>query len=121
MDVNYVSLVGRVSRKPEVKTTRTGKTVTNFSIAVQRSEKMTDFVEIVAWGQLGEYCEQNLDKGMTVSVIGKLNIDKGTDGKKYPKVVAEHVGRSEFKRDDLGQPGGQTVQAVSYEEERIPF
>ena len=85
IDVNKVILVGRLGADPVRRTTKTGLSVTNFSIATsyRRMQKdavmedgeipmvdQTQWHRVVAWGKLGEYCARTLKKGSPVYVEG---------------------------------------------------
>lgn len=89
--INQVILMGRLTRDPEVRTTTTGKTITSFSIAVDRGgqEDQADFFDVTAWEKLGELVSQYLSKGRRCLVQGRLRQDSWDDketGKKRSKV-----------------------------------
>ncbi|MBX4199525.1 single-stranded DNA-binding protein [Candidatus Saccharibacteria bacterium] len=77
---NQVILMGNLTRDPELRTTPNGATVCSFSLALNRSYKnaegnwteATDFIDIVAWGPLGERVAQYLTKGRPALVSGRL-------------------------------------------------
>jgi len=107
---NQVTLMGNLTRDPELRTTPNGATVCSFSLALNRSYKnsdgnwqeVTDFVDIVAWGPLGERVAQYLSKGRPALVSGRLQSRSWEqDGQKRSKVevVANDV-------TFLGGPGG---------------
>lgn len=67
--------IGRLTRDPELRRTGTGIAVASFTVAIDDGygeKKTTDFVDIVAWGTLGENCSKYLRKGAKVAVSGKL-------------------------------------------------
>ena len=76
--LNTVSLVGRLTKDPEVRRTNTGKAVTSFSLAVERDfkdqsgNKQTDFFNVVAWGNTAEFVGKYINKGRLVAVDGRL-------------------------------------------------
>ena len=80
--MNLVMLIGNLSRDPETRVTPSGKSMCNFSIAVGRKfkdrsgEKITDFFDIVAFGQLADNCAKYLSKGKKVSIVGELQNSK---------------------------------------------
>lgn len=83
--------MGRLTRDPEVRTTSTGKTITSFSIAVDRGgqDDQADFFDVTAWEKLGELVSQYLSKGRRCLVQGRLRQDSWDDketGKKRSKV-----------------------------------
>jgi single-strand DNA-binding protein len=89
--INQVILMGRLTRDPEVRTTTSGKTITSFSLAVDRGgqEDAADFFEVTAWEKLGELVSQYLSKGRRCLVQGRLRQDSWDDketGKKRSKV-----------------------------------
>ena len=77
---NQVILMGNLTRDPELRTTPNGQSVCSFSLALNRSYKgadgnwqeATDFVDVVAWGPLGERVNQYVTRGRPVLVSGRL-------------------------------------------------
>jgi single-strand DNA-binding protein len=99
---NQVTLMGNLTRDPELRSTPNGQSVCNFGLALNRSYKSadgewveaTDFVDIVAWGPLGERVAQYLTKGRPALVAGRLQSRSWEqDGQKRSKleVVAQDV------------------------------
>jgi single-strand DNA-binding protein len=99
---NQAILMGNLTRDPELRTTPSGQSVCSFSLALNRSYKnaegswveATDFVDIVAWGPLGERVAQYLAKGRAALVTGRLQSRSWEqDGQKRSKleVVAQDV------------------------------
>ena len=97
--LNRVQLIGYLGKDPESKFTPTGKKVAHFSVAVSNRWKSkegemkeyTEWVNVEAWGRLGEVCQQYLKKGSLVYVEGRLKTDKYEDKgetKYFTKVVA---------------------------------
>jgi single-strand DNA-binding protein len=94
-DLNFVTLIGRLTRDAELRYTSNGKAVSKFSLAVNKKRKVGDqwkdeagFFEIVLWGQLGESLNQYLTKGKQVAVAGELTQDRWEqDGQNRSKVV----------------------------------
>ena len=75
--MNKITLVGRLTRAPELKKLQGEKTVANFSIAVDRRFKRdgapsADFFNVVAWGKQGEVICQYLGKGSPIAISGHL-------------------------------------------------
>ena len=98
--LNRVQLIGRLGKDPESKFTPTGKKVAHFSLAVSNrwkdksgeTKESTEWVNIEAWGRLGEVCQEYLKKGSLVFLEGRLQTDKYEDKgetKYYTKVVAQ--------------------------------
>ena len=97
--LNRVQLIGRLGRDPEGKFIPTGKQVTHFSVAVTNrwkskdgeTKEYTEWINIEAWGRLGEVCKEYLKKGSLVYLEGRLKTDKYEDqgeNKYFSKVVA---------------------------------
>jgi single-strand DNA-binding protein len=98
--LNRVQLIGRLGKEPESRFTPNGKKVAHFSVAVSNrwksaegeTKESTEWVNIEAWGRLGEICQQYLHKGSLVYLEGRLKTDKyedkGGETKYYTKVVA---------------------------------
>ena len=108
--MNKVILMGRLTRDPEVRYTQTNNTlVSSFSIAVNRrfnrpgEERQADFINVVAWSKLGEFCSKYFKKGQQVGVIGRLQVRNWEDEqgqKRYvTEVVAEEAYFAYSKRD----------------------
>jgi single-strand DNA-binding protein len=99
---NQVTLMGNLTRDPELRTTPSGATVCSFSLALNRSYKSadgnwteaTDFIDIVAWGPLGERVAQYLTKGRPALVSGRLqsrNWEQEGQKRSKVEVVAQDV------------------------------
>lgn len=97
--LNRVQLIGRLGRDPEGRFTPTGKQVTHFSLAVSNrwkskdgeTKENTEWINIEAWGRLGEVCQEYLKKGSLVYLEGRLkteNYEDQGEKKYYTKVVA---------------------------------
>lgn len=96
--LNRVQLIGRLGKDPEGKYTPSGKKVTHFSLAVSQrwktngeAREYTEWVNVEAWGRLGEVCQEYLKKGSLVYVEGRLKTEKYEDKgetKYFTKVVA---------------------------------
>jgi single-strand DNA-binding protein len=97
--LNKVQLIGRLGKDPESKFTPTGKKVAHFSVAISNrwkgkegeAKESTEWVNVEAWGRLGEVCQEYLKKGSLVFLEGRLKTDKYEDkgeNKYFTKVVA---------------------------------
>ena len=115
--MNKAILIVNLTKDPEVRTTPGGATVCTFTIAVNRryqnqsGERVADFLNIVAWRQLGELCGKYLAKGRKVSVIGEIqtrSYDAKDGTKRYiTEIVADEV--------EFLTPKGQDSGSGSYE------
>ena len=112
--INKVILMGRLTADPELRQTSTGISVCRFRIAINRQfvsketgERQSDFINIVAWSKLGEFCSKYFKKGQQVGVIGRLQTRTWDDdqGVKHyiTEVVAEEAYFADSRRDgDMG-------------------
>ena len=108
--LNHITLMGRLTRDPELRHTGSGIPCANFTIAVDRDfgknengEKETDFIECVAWRNTGEFVSKYFSKGRMAVVSGRLQIrswtDKEGNKRKTAEVVADQVYFGDSKRD----------------------
>lgn len=118
--LNHIVIMGRLTRDPELRQTGSGIAVASFSVAVERDfsgkdqEKETDFIDVVAWRQTGEFVNKYFTKGSMIVVSGRLQIRSWTDkegGKRRTaEVVADHVYFGESKHSaadsNVGTYGG---------------
>lgn len=108
--LNHIVLMGRLTRDPEMRMTQSGKTVTSFSLAVERDfqKDTTDFINIVAWNKTAEFVNSYFTKGQLVAVSGSLQIrsweDRDGNKRQTAEVIAEHVYFAEPKRPGGGVP-----------------
>lgn len=72
--MNHITLIGNLTKDPELRMTPNNIPVCSFTIAVNRrhGEKQTDFFRVQAWRGLGESCSKYLTKGKKVAVVGEL-------------------------------------------------
>ena len=83
--LNHITIMGRLVRDPELRSTQSGTSVASFTVAVDRdyqsggSEKQTDFIECVAWKGTGEFVSKYFRKGSMIVVAGRLQSRKWQD------------------------------------------
>ena len=118
--LNHITLMGRLTRDPELRRTGSGVAVASFTVAVDRDfggrdggEKETDFIDCVAWRQTGEFVSKYFTKGRMIVVSGRLQIrswtDKDGNKRRTAEVVADNCYFGDSKRDDQGGSyGGNT-------------
>jgi single-strand DNA-binding protein len=112
--LNQVTLMGNLTRDPELRQTPNGQNVCSFSVALNRSYKdqsgewkeVTDYVDIVAWGPLAERVAQYMSKGRRALVQGRLQSRSWEqDGQKRSKV--EVLANDVTFLDSRGSGGGE--------------
>ena len=109
--LNHITIMGRLTRDPELRRTGSGVAVSNFTVAVDRDysgkdggEKETDFIDCVAWRQTGEFVSKYFTKGRMAVVSGRLQIRSWTDNdgnkRRTAEVVADNVYFGDSKREE---------------------
>ena len=126
--LNHITIMGRLTRDPELRRTGSGVAVASFTVAVDRDfgknengEKETDFIDCVAWRQTGEFVSKYFTKGRMAVVSGRLQIrswtDKDGNKRRTAEVVADNVYFGDSKREGDGMPaaggfGGYSAPAA---------
>lgn len=82
--MNIIAIKGRLVRDPEIRQTQSGVSVTNITVAVDRSysaggEKQTDFFDCVFWRQGAEFVSKYFKKGKEIIVTGEMQSQKWQD------------------------------------------
>lgn len=123
--LNSVIIMGRLTRDPELRRTQGGTAVTSFTMAVDRDfksqsdEKETDFIDVVAWRNTGEFAAKYLAKGRMAAVEGRIQVrdwqDKDGNRRKSVEVVADNVYFADSKRDSKPQES-RTVDDQEFDE-----
>ena len=135
--VNKVILIGNLGRAPELRYTKNGQAVANFSIATNerwtdkqgQQQERTEWHRIVTWGKTAELCSQYLSKGRSAYIEGALQTRDYEDKegiKRYTtEVVAQRVqflgGRGESQGTGADQPAPESSGAGSTPPDDIPF
>lgn len=131
--MNRLTIIGNLTRDPESKTTQNGKTVCNFTLAVNRRDKdengnyKADFFRIAAWGQLGENCQKYLTKGRKVCVVGTVSVHAYTDKDGNPAGSLEVFAQEVEFLSPAGHGGAEQTApapaptAVDLDSSELPF
>ena len=136
--LNHIVLMGRLTRDPELRYTGANVPVASFRLAVDRDirpkdggERQTDFIDVVAWRQTGEFVSKHFAKGSMAVVSGRLQMRDWTDrdGSKRTsaEVAADEVYFAGSKKDTGEEnpriPDAATSLFSSYEtaEGKLPF
>ena len=125
--LNHITIMGRLTRDPELRRTGSGVAVASFTVAVDRDfggrdggEKETDFIDCVAWRQTGEFVSKYFTKGRMIVVSGRLQIrswtDKDGNKRRTAEVVADNCYFGDSKRESDGGSayGGNTYGGNAY-------
>ena len=121
--LNHITIMGRLTRDPELRRTGSGIAVASFTLAVDRDfspkdggERETDFIDCVAWRQTGEFVSKYFTKGRMAVVSGRLQIrnwnDKDGNKRRSAEVVADNVYFGDSRRDE--QPGSSSFGGNAY-------
>ena len=121
--LNHITIMGRLTRDPELRRTGSGIAVASFSVAVDRDfgknengEKETDFIDCVAWRNTAEFVSKYATKGRMVAVSGRLQIrswtDKDGNKRRAAEIVADNVYFGDSRRDS--DNGGNAYGGNSY-------
>ena len=104
--LNHIVIMGRLAKDPELRHTQSGVAVTSFRLAVDRDfkdkntgEKVTDWIDVVAWRQTGEFVSRYFTKGRMAVVEGRLQIRQYTDKEENKRTVAEVVAENVYFGD----------------------
>lgn len=123
--INKVILMGRLTRDPEIRTTNSGKSVAQFTAAVENGygdKKQTDFINCVAWNNQAEFLSKYFTKGMMIIVSGRISTRtwEGQDGRKnyVTEVVASEINFGETKKQ---QGQSRQIEQVQADEEFTPL
>lgn len=131
--MNSISLIGRFTADPELKTTQSGTSVTSFTIAVNRSyvkqgeERKADFIDCVAWRGTAEFITKYFRKGQQIAITGSLETrmfeDREGKKRKAYEVIVDNVyfcgDRPAATVDGIEQPN--TDFANIEDDEDLPF
>ena len=120
---NHVSIVGNLTRDPELRFTPTGQATASFGVAVNRRwqnrqtqewEEATSFFDVVCWGQLAENAAQSLSKGSRVLVSGRL------DQRSWETAEHERRSKIEITADEVAPSLRWATALITRNERRDP-
>ena len=115
--LNHITIMGRLTRDPELRRTGSGVAVASFTVAVDRDfsgkddgEKETDFIDCVAWRHTGEFVSKYFSKGRMIVVSGRLQIrnwtDKEGNKRRSAEIVADNCYFGDSKKSDSSGDSG---------------
>ena len=140
--LNHITVMGRLTRDPELRRTGSGVPVSSFTVAVDRDftpnggEKETDFIDCVAWRNTAEFVEKYFSKGRMAVVSGRLQIrswnDKDGNKRRNAEIVADNVYFGDSKSDTANQNSGyagfekaenapNSFTPIDEDDEQLPF
>lgn len=129
--LNTVTIMGRLTADPELRTTPSGLSVTSFTLAVDRdfqkqgAEKATDWIDVTAWRQTADFITRYFQKGRMMIVKGSLQTrtytDKDGKNRKAWDVIADQVYFGDSKRDSDSNGGYSRQESAPRNEEPAVF
>lgn len=106
--LNNTSLVGRLTKDPEIKVLNSGKIVAAFTLAVQRTKEDVDFIPCEAWAKTAESIRDYVTKGSLIGIEGSIRVDNyEVEGARrtFTKVVCNRVHFIDLKTSTAGPVG----------------
>ena len=147
--LNHITIMGRLTRDPELRYTQSNTPVASFTLAVDRDfanresgERATDFIDCVAWRSTAEFISKYFSKGSLAVVAGRLQIrdwtDKEGNKRRNAEVIVDNVYFGESKRRDseaspsygggfeysapqAPSPSGNEFEELSEDDGELPF
>lgn len=119
--LNRITVMGRLTRDPELRKTASGLSCANFALAVERDvagsqtgKRETDFIDCVAWRATADFVSKYFQKGSMAVVSGRLQIrpwqDKNGNNRRTAEIVADNIYFGSTKKD-ASQPAQQPPAA----------
>lgn len=134
--LNHITIMGRLGRDPELRTTPAGVPVASVNLACDRDfkakdgSKETDWIDIVAFRDTAQFLAKYFSKGRVAVVSGRLQIrswqDKDGNKRKTAEVVAENVYFGDSKPtgnnfDTIPANTGSDFPVIDFGDEQLPF
>ena len=132
--LNHITVMGRLTKDPELRRTGTGTAVTSFTIACERDfgengQKETDFLDCVAWRGTAEFVDRNFAKGRMIVVSGRLQIrswtDKDGNKRRSAEILADNVYFGDAKKtsdaNDVQAQPAQDFAMIDDDDAQLPF
>lgn len=130
--MNKVCLIGRLTKDPEIKVIPTSNTmVSNFTIAVNRKyvregeERKADFIPIIAFGKVADFCSNYFKKGQQVGITGRIQTRNWEDenGQKHFSidVIAEEMFFADSKKESKSEDTKTTEFEETLNNDDLPF
>ncbi len=131
-DLNKVMIIGHLGRDPEMRYTPSGRPVTTFTVATNRTWNTTDgerhneteWFNVVSWGNLAEICKQYLVKGQQVYVEGRLQTRRWEDSDNIKRTSVEIVASEMMilgDRHESNQTNAEPQEPDLLNDEEYPF
>lgn len=124
--LNQITIMGRLTRDPELRYTQSNTPVASFTLAVDRDyagegERRTDFIDCVAWKGAGEFVSKYFRKGSMAVVTGRLQIREWTDNNGNKRRNAEVIVGTVYFGEGKKDSGDTQLRDVGDEDGELPF
>ena len=128
--LNHITIMGRLTREPELRSTQSGVSVASFTVACDRDygaggEQQTDFIDCVAWRHTGEFVSKYFHKGSMIAVSGRLQSrrwqDRDGNNRINWEVVADNAYFGEGRRDSDNTAKPAKFVEVDDSDGELPF
>lgn len=130
--LNHITIMGRLTKDPELRRTGSGTPVASFTLAVDRDfadknsgEKATDFIDCVAWRSTAEFVDKYFSKGRMAVVAGRLQIRDWTDRegnkRRSAEVIAESVYFGDSKKEESSGTKKSGFAELADDDGDLPF
>lgn len=126
-----MSLMGRLTTTPELRTTASGIAMTNFCLAVDRNynksgeERQADFIDAIAWRNTAEFLCKYFRKGQLIAIEGFIQTDTYDDKqgirRKSFQIVAERVHFAGSKKDEPQETNTEKFEEIEVDDSDLPF
>lgn len=132
--LNRITIMGRLARDPELRTTGSGIPCANFSLAVERDianpqtgQREVDFIDCVAWRKTGEFVKNYFQKGSMAVVSGRLQLrdwtDKNGNKRRSAEILVDNVYFGASKKETVAPavPTEPEFAEILEPDEQLPF
>lgn len=131
--LNHITIMGRLTRDPELRKTQNDISVTSFVLAVDRDrksqngEKETDFIEVVAWRGTADFVCKYFTKGRMAVVDGRLQIrdweDRDGNKRRSAEIIAENIYFGDSKRSENSYDDSRDdyQEIIGYDDMELPL
>lgn len=138
--LNHITIMGRMTRDPELRFTKSQTAVASFTLAVDRdysgrdgAPKETDFIDCVAWRSTADFVHKYFSKGQMAVVSGRLQLRDWTDDKgtkrRNAEVIVDNIYFGESKKKEpsdsndsgLQNPAPAQMEELDDDDGELPF
>lgn len=115
--MNKVQLIGRLTKDPELRYTKSNIAVANYTIAINDGygeKQQTQFINISTWGKSGEFVNKYFKKGKAIAIVGRLNTNNYEDKNGNKRYTTEVI------TEDIEFIGDKKQEVIQKDEVQVP-